>query len=80
MDYDSFFAEMANWTKAVNQMALTHTMESTEFWQWVTKSIGDIADYYGNTPLVQKQLTMMYLWLEEAYAASKKKTSGGTHE
>lgn len=67
MDYQSFYAEIANWITQVNQQATTLGMQSEAFWAWVTESAGQIGNKYGNTDLVVKQLLMLIDWLEEVY-------------
>lgn len=76
MDYNQFYAEIPYWITQVNEMAMKHTMDSLEFWQWVSDSIGSISDRYGNSPLVIRQLTMLYLWLEDTYTEMKKAQQG----
>lgn len=67
MDYKKFFAEIADWIMQVNHMAMKHTMESDVFWNWVSHSIGEIANKYGNNQLVIRQLSMLFMWLEDVY-------------
>lgn len=73
MDYKAFFAEIADWINQVNQRAMQHGMESNEFWSWVTGSIGEIANKYGNNKLVINQMVMLFEWLEDVYAEGKKR-------
>lgn len=74
MDYRAFFNEIATWIEQCNQMAMRHSMEGDEFWQWVSMSIGELSKKYGGkNKLVNKQLEMLFLWLEEVYADTKKK-------
>lgn len=68
MDYQKFFAEVVDWINQVNQVAMQHGMDSDDFWKWVVKSTGVICDKYQNDKLVIKQMTMLYVWLEEVYA------------
>lgn len=35
MDYKAFYAEVAEWIMQVNNQAVTHSMESNEFWAWL---------------------------------------------
>lgn len=72
MDYKTFFAEIAEWINQVNQMALQHGMESKEFWDWVSASIGKIGSKYPNNKLVINQMAMLFEWLEDVYAEGKK--------
>lgn len=65
MNYHAFYAEVADWINYVNQKAIVHGMESEEFWHWVASSIAEICNKYHNNPLVKKQMTMLYEWLEE---------------
>ncbi|HJA91316.1 MAG TPA: hypothetical protein H9948_11065 [Candidatus Jeotgalibaca merdavium] len=67
MDYQAFYADVANWIMTVNQQAATLGMQSEAFWAWVTESAGQIGNKYGNTDLVVKQLLMLIDWLEEVY-------------
>ncbi|MEG0259432.1 MAG: hypothetical protein RR595_11360 [Lysinibacillus sp.] len=72
MDYKAFYAEVADWVLQVNHMAVQHSMESREFWDWVSKSMGEISKKYGNNKLVVRQMSMLFLWLEDVYASMKK--------
>lgn len=71
MDYKAFFADVADWILQVNQQAVTHGMESDEFWNWVTQSMADIGNKYGNAEIVVKQMAMLYGWLEGVYAEGR---------
>ena len=71
MDYNAFFADVAEWINQVNQMAVKHGMESIEFWNWVTSSMGEIGNKYGNSKLVVKQMAMLFDWLEEVYVEGR---------
>lgn len=71
MDYKSFFAEVANWIMQVNQVAVQHGMDSDEFWNWVSRSMGELANKYNNNKLVQQQMIMLFSWLEDVYADTK---------
>lgn len=73
MDYKSFYAEIADWIMQVNQAAVQHGMDSTEFWNWVSSSMGKIANKYENNKLVKKQMVMLFSWLEDVYAETKRK-------
>jgi hypothetical protein len=73
MDYKSFYGEIADWIMQVNQVAVQHGMDSTEFWTWVSSSMGKIANKYNNNKLVQIQMVMLFSWLEDVYAETKKK-------
>lgn len=69
MDYKAFFAEVADWINQVNQQAVQHGMESEQFWVWVVRSTSEICEKHQNEKLVVKQMSMLYIWLEEvAYA------------
>lgn len=72
MDYKTFYAEIAEWINQVNQNALQHGMESKEFWDWVSNSIGEIGNKYPNNKLVINQMAMLFEWLEDVYAEGKK--------
>lgn len=67
MDYQAFYAEIANWIMQVNQQAATLGMQSDAFWAWVMESAGQIGNKYCNTDLVVKQMLMLIEWLEEVY-------------
>jgi len=73
MDYKAFYAEIADWIMQVNQVAVQHSMDSTEFWNWVSSSMGKIANKYENNKLVQIQMVMLFSWLEDVYAETKSK-------
>lgn len=73
MDYKSFFAEVTDWIMQVNQVAIQHGMDSDEFWNWVSRSMGGIANKYNNNKLVQKQMIMLFSWLEDVYEETKSK-------
>lgn len=68
MDYKAFYAEIADWILRVNEMAMKHTMESEAFWTWVSKSMGEIANKYGNNKLVISQMRMLFAWLDDVYS------------
>lgn len=76
MDYQAFFNEVVNWINQTNQLAAKHGMESSDFWTWVTRSTGELADKYNNNPLVIKQMVMLHEWLDEIYFNSKKGQQG----
>lgn len=65
MDYRAFYAEVADWIYASNNMAAKHGLSSNEFWRWVATSTGEMCNKYQNNPLVQQQVKMLYSWLEE---------------
>jgi len=73
MDYKAFYAEVADWILQVNQVAVQHGMDSIDFWNWVSSSMGQIANKYNNNKLVQKQMVMLFSWLEDVYAETKSK-------
>lgn len=73
MDYKAFYAEVADWIMQVNHMSVTHGMESNNFWTWVSKSMGELSNKYGNNNLVVNQMSMLFLWLEQVYAERHKK-------
>jgi len=73
MDYKAFYTEVADWIMQVNQIAVQHGMDSDEFWNWVSSSMGKIANKYNNNKLVQKQMVMLFSWLEDVYAETKSK-------
>lgn len=71
MDYRIFFNEIATWIEHCNQMAMRYSMESYDFWKWVSESIGQLSQKYSNNSLVNHQLVMLFLWLEDVYAQTK---------
>lgn len=71
MDYEAFYAEIAEWVNQCNHRAATHGMNSDEFWKWVVKSSGEICVKYGNNKLVVKQMSMLFGWLEEVCGEAK---------
>ncbi|MEK4283235.1 MULTISPECIES: hypothetical protein [unclassified Ureibacillus] len=73
MDYKKFYAEIADWILHVNYMAMQHGMESYLFWNWVSHSIGELANKYQNNQLVIRQLAMLYMWLEDVYLEQQSK-------
>lgn len=73
MDYKAFFNEIADWIYQCNQMAMKYGMNSENFWQWVATSLGELANKYGNNPLVKNQIAMLYGWLDEVYQGTKEK-------
>lgn len=73
MDYKAFYAEIAEWIIQVNHMASKHGMDSDDFWKWVTNSIGEISNKYGNNKLVIKQMTMLFTWLDDIYVDMQRK-------
>ena len=72
MDYKAFYAEIANWIMQVNEMAMKHSMESEAFWTWVSQSMGEISNKYGNNKLVINQMSMLFAWLDDVYSDMKK--------
>lgn len=67
IDIQAFYNEVVAWINQVNLLAGRYGIQSNEFWTWVARSIGDICEKYNNNPLVVKQMTMMYEWLDEIY-------------
>lgn len=70
MDYKAFFSEVADWIMQANTMALSHGMDSDDFWKWVMDSTAGISEKYGNNKLVLNQMVMLFYWLEDFYAES----------
>lgn len=79
MDYKAFYAEIVDWINQCNQRAATHGIESDLFWKWVTQSMGEIGNKYGNTKLVVKQMSMLFEWLEDIYRESKVRSVENAH-
>lgn len=73
MDYQKFYTDVVAWINEVNQMAMKFGMDSNEFWNWAAKSTGELSDKYQNNKLVVKQMSMLYIWLEEVYEEGKSK-------
>lgn len=71
MDYKAFYSEVAEWIIHVNQQAMTHSMDSNEFWAWVTSSMGELSNKYGNNKLVINQMSMLFMWLDDVYTEMK---------
>lgn len=71
MDYDAFYKEVTAWINECNQMAVRNGMESNEFWTWVTRSVGELSEKYGNNELVKRQMIMLFDWLKDIYERSK---------
>lgn len=71
MDYQKFYAEVANWINECNQMAVQHGMQSNDFWNWVMRSVGELSDKYGNNELVKRQMIMLVDWLKDMHERSK---------
>lgn len=71
MDYQKFYAEVANWINECNQMAVQHGMQSNDFWTWVMRSVGELSDKYGNNELVKRQMIMLVDWLKDMHERSK---------
>lgn len=72
MDYQKFFNEVVNWINQSNQMAMKYGLNSDEFWNWVTSSIGEMCTRYHNNPLVVRQMSMLFEWLEDVYTKGRK--------
>ena len=70
MNYEAFFADIAEWINQSNQMAMQHGLKSNEFWSWVTTSMGQLSDKYGNNELVKRQMMMLWDWLQDIYEKS----------
>lgn len=71
MDYQKFFNEVVSWINEANDNAVKLGLESSEFWTWVTRSIGEMCNRYDNNPLVIKQMVMLHEWLDEIYHNSR---------
>ncbi len=71
MNYKTFYAEVADWIYQSNQMAMKFGLDSKDFWEWVARSTGEFCKRYQNNPLVEKQMTMLFQWLEEVYENGK---------
>lgn len=67
MDYQKFYQEVVAWINEANNKAGQLGFESPDYWTWVTRSIGELCDRYGNNPLVIKQMNMLHDWLTEIY-------------
>ncbi|MGM8213549.1 hypothetical protein ACLIBH_12300 [Virgibacillus sp. W0430] len=67
MDYQKFYAEVADWINQCNQMAVSHGMQSNEFWSWVMRSTGELSNKYQNNDLVKMQMIMLVDWLKGIY-------------
>lgn len=72
MDYKAFFAEVADWIMQANTMAINHGMDSEAFWKWVMDSTAAICEKHKNNKLVLDQMVMLFHWLEDFYAESKR--------
>lgn len=71
MNYQAFYNEIVHWIHQVNMMAMKHSMDNQEFWEWVSRSIGEIGNKYQNNTLVKMQMAMLFQWLEEVYENGK---------
>ncbi len=71
MDYQKFYAEVAEWINQCNQMAVSQGLESNEFWTWVMQSTGELSNRYGNSDLVKMQMIMLVDWLKDIYHGRK---------
>lgn len=71
MNYEQFYKEVAAWIQTCNGEAVKLGMDSNEFWSWVTRSIGEISEKYGNNELVKRQMIMLFEWLKDIYERSK---------
>lgn len=73
MNYQAFYNDVVKWINQANQLAVNYGMESNDFWKWVTRSTGELANKYNNNELVIKQMLMLHEWLEEIYFSMKNK-------
>jgi hypothetical protein len=78
MDYQAFYNEVINWINQTNRLATQHGMDSSDFWTWVTRSTGELAERYNNNPLVIKQMVMLHEWLDEIYFSMKNRQGVST--
>lgn len=67
MNTDEFYDEVKAWINRVNEHAVNVGMHSNEFWEWVMRSSGKIAEKYNNHELVVSQMVMLVRWLEKVY-------------
>lgn len=72
MDYNKFFAEVAEWINEANDKAVKYGLQSHEFWTWVMRSTGEMCERYNNNDLVKNQIAMLVNWLMDLYANNKK--------
>ncbi|UOQ47773.1 hypothetical protein MUN88_17220 [Gracilibacillus caseinilyticus] len=71
MNYQQFYADVAEWINQSNQMAVKHGLQSNEFWIWAVNSAGQLSEKYNNEPLVIKQVMMLINWLEDIYTGKQ---------
>ncbi len=71
MDTNEFYDEVKAWINRVNEHAVNIGMHTNEFWEWVMRSAGMIAEKYGNNSLAVDQMVMLVKWLEKVYWQSK---------
>jgi hypothetical protein len=64
MDYNQFYVEVAAWIQQANQMGVHYGLASSQFWEWVADSSGELTIKYNNNPLVVKQMVMLVEWME----------------
>lgn len=67
MDYNVFYAEIADWINQANKMAMKHGITSEQFWDWVSDSVAYMCNKYDNNQLVIKQMKMLASWLDDVY-------------
>lgn len=67
MDYRAFYNDVVDWINQVNEAAMKYGMDSTDFWQWVADSSGELCQKYQENRLVIKQMMMLVEWIEEVY-------------
>lgn len=72
MNTNEFYDEVKAWINRVNEHAVNVGMDSNEFWEWVIRSVGIIANKYDNNSLVVSQMAMLVRWLEDIYFQNKK--------
>ena len=67
MNYHNFYQDIADWINNVNQLATTHEFGSSEFWEHVMRSAGEVSDKYDNQEIVHRQFEMLIDWLQGIY-------------
>ena len=65
MDYEKFYAEVAEWIHEVNSLIRKHGIENEKVWTWITNSMNDLYKKYNKNELVRRQMTMLYDWIND---------------
>lgn len=73
MDFKSFYNDVINWMEQSNQKVRELSFDSSEYWNWVSWSAGELCNKYGNHELVMRQMMMLVDYQMELYERFKER-------